>query len=146
MRLSPQARLAHIADVDLVPADRAKLRRSVQAQLPVRRLRWWWRRSWLSRRSWLDRPSHEDFATGVACGALSILFMAAGWAGTATAHIHPVAAEIRFRTPEGGLLWLKIPAGTKFGVQQRNEIAAERLWLHGRGYAWTQLYARSNTR
>lgn len=145
MGLSPQARLAHINDIDLVAADRAILRRSVQAQLPIRRLRWRWRRSWLARRSWLDDLSQATFATGLACAALSILFVTAGWWTTATAYIHPETEEIRFRMPEDGLLWLPIPAGTKFGVQQRNGILTQRLWLHGRGYAWTQLYARSSS-
>ncbi|RDJ20277.1 hypothetical protein DWF00_19960 [Bosea caraganae] len=143
MRLSPQARLAHINDVDLVAADRATLRRSVQVQLPIRRLRWRWRRSWLARRSWLDDLSQATFATGIACAALSILFVTAGWQATATAYIHSETEEIPFRMPEGGLLRMKIPAGTKFGIKQRNGIATERLWIPGRGYAWTQLYARS---
>lgn len=146
MQLSPRARLAHINDVDLVATDRANLRRSVQAQLPIRRLSWRWRRSWLFRRSWLDGFSPATFATGIACAALLILFLAAGWGVTAAPYVLPKAKELRFRMPEGGLLWLTIPAGTKFGVQQRNNIPTERLWLHGRGYAWTQLYARSSWR
>jgi hypothetical protein len=94
----------------------------------------------------LDGPSLATFVTGIACAALSVLFVAAGWGVTATGYIHPETAEIRFKMPEGDLLWLTIPAGTRFGVQQRNGIPTQRLWLPGRGYAWTQLYARSSWR
>ncbi len=138
MRLDPQARLAHITDVDLLTADRVKLRRSVQAQLRNSWLRWPKLLSAKSLAPLLGRPS----ATALACAGLCVALGTTGWLATAHAYINPVTQDMDFRPPEGGFLRRQIPAGTKFGIRQREGVIEARLWLHGRGYAKTQLVFR----
>ncbi|KPF67392.1 hypothetical protein IP69_13730 [Bosea sp. AAP35] len=146
MQLAPRERLAHINDVDLIPSDRTRLRRAVQAQLPLKRLRLPRKLSSLSLVSWLGRLDEATFVRGTALSVLFIAFGVAGWWTTATAHILRESEEINFVMPEGWRSQMKIPANTKLATLQRGGVLRTRLWLHGRGYAQTDPYVRSPPR
>lgn len=140
LRLPPAERLCHLDEPGLVEADRAALRRSVQASLPRRR-----RPSRYRFRVRLRGPRARRLSARVVRLVLTPeimlpLLLAVAWLGLAwthTAHIATLIRDvpIRLAGDDGHLVETALPKGAVAIVGLGwNGVPRLRHWLPGRGY------------
>lgn len=131
LKLVPTQRLGYLDDPDLVPADRAHLRQSLQAGLrrPFRVKLW----SWRSRLSW--RTAFKRL-WGPALGLVTLagIYGVATWQNAEPASLNR-QVEVRLQYPNGTTREGALPRGVSLLVRRLDATSAEaRQWRAHEGY------------
>ena len=136
LKLPPRQRFMHLDDVDLTPADRGILRRSVMAKLERPRLpRWegWWPRSW----RWVRARSMAVLAHPAAVFAVCVgaAWLALAWWHTPQVGYSETAEPVYLYGAGGFVTAYTFPPRTWIAVERTSgDRALVRLWMPGQGY------------